>query len=643
MRVAVFISGNGTNLQALLNSVQERILPIDVCLVVSNNSKAKGLEYAQLFNIPYEIREFKKDEMTRDEYDDYLSQIVNNNNVDLVVLAGWMHVLSQSFLNNVNATVINLHPALPGAFPGTNSIERAFHAYQQGTIKETGIMVHYVVKEVDAGQVINTKHIPIYTFDTLETLTSRVKYYEKPVLIEAILNFFTTFVSKTNSDGLVPCYRGKVRDMYDLGYNLLAMVHSNRLSAFDRYICDIPCKGTVLTRLSEWWFRKTSHIIPNHLVHTTNHVMIVKKCKPFKIEVVVRGYITGNTKTSLWTHYNNGERVYCGLTFPDGLVKHQQLPNPIVTPTTKGETDELIDAETIVSLGLATQSEWDYISQKALELFEFGQYEALKRGFLLVDTKYEFGKDLTTGQILLMDEIHTCDSSRYWVADSYKVNVNDNNELFIDEPQKLDKDVIRDYLKANLDPYNYEGDFKVPETLIDHVADVYIRFLEQFDSRGVSLINEICVCDLSKYTDVNRIVSDYFEKVHNPLVVILSGSDKDATHVKKICDALKQKNIFSKCYVSSAHKNTRELLNILKWYEDQDRRVVYVTVAGRSNALSGVVASNSRYPVIACPPFKDQQDMMVNLHSTLQCPSNVPVMTVLDPGNVALCCKKILG
>ena len=175
--------------------------------------------------------------------------------------------------------------------------------------------------------------------------------------------------------------------------------------------------------------------------------MIVKKCTPFRLEVVVRGYITGNTKTSLWTHYKNGEREYCGIDFPDGLVKNQKLECNIVTPTTKGEVDVPISPEDIVEHGFATADEWEFMSNKALQLFQYGQNIANKKGFILVDTKYEFGKD-ANDNIILIDEIHTCDSSRYWLKKTYKT-------LFKlgKEPEKLDKDLVRDYVRTKCDPY----------------------------------------------------------------------------------------------------------------------------------------------------------------------------------------------
>ena len=375
--------------------------------------------------------------------------------------------------------------------------------------------------------------------------------------------------------------------------------------------------------------------------------MITKKCTPFPVEVVVRGYITGNTKTSLWTHYEKGSREYCGIQFQDGLKKHQKI-DTVITPTTKGEVDEPISAEEIVKRKLMTQEEWDYVSNAALKLFHYGQEHAAERGFLLVDTKYEFGKDVE-GNILLIDELHTCDSSRYWTKESYKKNM-----IMGEEPEKLDKDRIRDYIKADmgLDPYDKSTKFIFPrlETELNsrdiaqiyRVSDVYEKFYTQLTQRNLPDVKDITPImkvttpedTLNKVNQCEDIYNKYIDE-HEPTAVIVAGSISDEEHVKKIEKELAKKNIKYDSYYSSAHKNTKVVLNLIEKYDNKCKKVVWVTVAGRSNALSGVVAANSKNPVIGCPPFKDKVDMMVNINSTLQCPSNVPVLTVLEPNNVA--------
>ncbi len=404
-------------------------------------------------------------------------------------------------------------------------------------------------------------------------------------------------------------YEGKVRNIYELGDKYLLMKASDRVSSFDRHIGTIPGKGELLNKMSEFWFNKTKHIIDNHLITTQNEVALVHKCTPFKIEMVVRGYITGNTDTSLWTHYKKGERTYCGIAFPDGLVKNQKLGRSIVTPTTKGKVDRPISKIDIVKEGYMTQEECNFIYRKSLELFIFGQKQAERAGFILVDTKYEFGKNLE-GKIILIDEVHTCDSSRYWLKETYQGRFTKHLE-----PEKLDKDCVRDWVKSVCDPYK-DTIPSLPQEIITKGYNSYKYFYDTISS----VRDEI--------------------KTEN-LVVIVSGSNKDSDHVENLTNELKKENILYERYVASAHKNTLFVLQLIDRYNLDKRNIIWVTVAGRSNALSGVVAANSKYPVIACPPFSNKTDMIVNVNSTLQCPSNVPVMTVLEPVNVALSIKRI--
>ena len=264
-------------------------------------------------------------------------------------------------------------------------------------------------------------------------------------------------------------YAGKVRNIYKLGDKYLLMKATDRVSSFDRHIGIIPGKGELLNKMSEFWFNKTNHIIKNHLITTQNEIALVHKCVPFKIEIVVRGYITGNTDTSLWTHYNKGERTYCGIDFPDGLRKNQKLEIPIITPTIKGKKDIPICRESLFLEGFMTEKECNYIYKKSLELFAFGQELAEKAGLILVDTKYEFGKNIN-GEILLIDEIHTCDSSRYWIKASYQGRFSKYLE-----PAKLDKDCIRDWVKSVCDPYK-DPIPSIPQTIIEDAHHRYNYF-----------------------------------------------------------------------------------------------------------------------------------------------------------------------
>ena len=266
---------------------------------------------------------------------------------------------------------------------------------------------------------------------------------------------------------------GKVRDQYTLD-NKIALITTDRQSAFDRVLASIPFKGQVLNLTSAWWFEQTKSIINNHVIDVPDpNVTLAKKCNVFPIEFVVRGYITGSTSTALWTVYNNGDREYCGNVLPEGLVKNQKLDANMLTPTTKEEHhDRPIAPDEIVNEEWMTQENWDYCSQKALELFSFGQQKAAENGMILVDTKYEMGSD-ADGNIVLIDEIHTPDSSRYWIAESY-----DKRMAMGDEPQNIDKEFLRLWFVDNCDPYNDEILPDAPEELVMELSSRYIYLYE---------------------------------------------------------------------------------------------------------------------------------------------------------------------
>ena len=266
---------------------------------------------------------------------------------------------------------------------------------------------------------------------------------------------------------------GKVRDQYDLG-NKVALITTDRQSAFDRVLASVPFKGQVLNLTSAWWFEQTKDIIPNHVIDIPDpNVTLAKKCVVFPIEFVVRGYITGSTSTALWTVYNNGDREYCGNTLPEGLVKNQKLEANMLTPTTKEEHhDRPIAPDEIVSEGWMTKKDWDYCSYKAQELFSFGQKKAAENGMILVDTKYEMGRD-ADGTIRLIDEIHTPDSSRYWIAETY-----DERMAVGENPQNIDKEFLRLWFVDNCDPYNDETLPDAPEELVAELSGRYIYLYE---------------------------------------------------------------------------------------------------------------------------------------------------------------------
>jgi phosphoribosylaminoimidazole-succinocarboxamide synthase len=300
----------------------------------------------------------------------------------------------------------------------------------------------------------------------MNAIESTEQYKER---IKADLNNTLTETSLPNGSKRT----GKVRDQYDLG-DKVALITTDRQSAFDRVLASVPFKGQVLNLTSAWWFEQTKDIIPNHVIDIPDpNVTLAKKCDVFPIEFVVRGYITGSTSTALWTVYNNGDREYCGNALPEGLVKNQKLEANMLTPTTKEEHhDRPISPDEIVSEGWMTKEDWDYCSHRALELFAFGQKKAAENGMILVDTKYEMGRD-ADGTIRLIDEIHTPDSSRYWIAKTY-----DERMAVGENPQNIDKEFLRLWFVDNCDPYNDETLPDAPEELVAELSSRYIYLYE---------------------------------------------------------------------------------------------------------------------------------------------------------------------
>ena len=287
---------------------------------------------------------------------------------------------------------------------------------------------------------------------------------------------------------------GKVRDIYTFTDKVILFT-TDRQSAFDRQLATVPYKGQVLNLTSLWWFEQTKHLVPNHVISSpNNNTLIAKKTTVFPIEFVMRGYITGSTSTSLWTHYNKGVRQYCGHTFPDGLKKNQKLETNILTPTTKDDShDELISEEEILSKGIMTSEDWYICKNYAINLFNYSQERALEKGLILVDTKYEFGKDILTGNILLIDEIQTPDSSRYWIASTYSQNY----DLSL-EPDNIDKEFLRKWYVNHCDPY---ADEVLPEAPVDLLSELSRRYVYTVcDVYILCMLNiyctNICVCTM---------------------------------------------------------------------------------------------------------------------------------------------------
>jgi phosphoribosylaminoimidazole-succinocarboxamide synthase len=293
--------------------------------------------------------------------------------------------------------------------------------------------------------------------------------------------------------------KGKVRDIYDLGEKLL-LITTDRQSAFDRILASIPFKGQVLNQVSSFWFDNTRDIVANAVLETPDpNVTVAKKCSVFPVEFVVRGYLTGSTDTAAWTQYSKGIRNICGNVLPDGMTKNQKFDKPILTPTTKSEAhDESISAKEIVEKGLIKESVWKKLEKIVFGLFKRGTDIAGQNGLILVDTKYELGMD-DKGEILLIDEIHTPDSSRYWLKETYQERIAKNQE-----PENIDKEFLRLWFKEHCDPYKDEVLPKAPKELVVELSHRYIRLYEMITGMDFEVdtsmpIRERMVKNLKKY------------------------------------------------------------------------------------------------------------------------------------------------
>lgn len=290
----------------------------------------------------------------------------------------------------------------------------------------------------------------------------------------------TLDVLPADFDALGERYSGKVRENFSRA-GLRTIVVTDRISAFDRVLGTIPFKGQVLNRLAAYWFETTAELFPNHLQAVVDpQAMRVVECEPIPVEVVVRGYLTGVSSTSIWRAYERGEREFCGHALPEGLRKHEQLPSNIVTPSTKapkGAHDESVSKAELVRRGIIDAALFDELEQQALALFDVGQRLAAERGMILVDTKYELGRT-PAGDIVLIDEIHTPDSSRYWYAEGYATAMAAG-----EDPRSVDKEYVRRWLVAQ--GFGGEGE---PPVLTDEVrmeaARRYIEAYEQITGRA---------------------------------------------------------------------------------------------------------------------------------------------------------------
>ena len=411
-------------------------------------------------------------------------------------------------------------------------------------------------------------------------------------------------------------HSGKVRDSYRApgGHRLLAV--TDRLSAFDR-VLDTPIvdKGRVLNRLSAYWFECTRDIVPNHFRERVGeHLSLVDECVPLKIEVVVRGAVAG----SMWRAYCSGRRELSGVALPEGLTENALLDTPIVTPTTKEDSDREVTAAELVAQGLASAEIWEQCRSVALRLFDRGRTMLAEKGLLLADTKYEFG--LQGGQLLLIDEIHTPDSSRFWDEAAYR-----------EDPARalpLDKELVRKHLlqeKARLGHYPSQLPPSVALETAARYREIHRRVV------GVDLPPMI---DGEEEAYGARLAGNFIKP---GFVVIVMGSASDQEHCQAHCQALakavRARGIFAEMRVASAHENGEVLPALLAEYDPALEPGVVIAVAALSNDLGGALAAHTALPVIHCPPPPEPTDVSVTVASLQAMPPNVPVATVLGADN----------
>lgn len=421
-------------------------------------------------------------------------------------------------------------------------------------------------------------------------------------------------LSNVNTPQLKLLHRGKVRDSFRVDDRTRLIVVTDRISAFDLKIeTPIPGKGEVLNKLAAFWFHRTRDIVPNHLIRTVGtHGALVREAAPIKVEVIVRGYMAG----SMARGYSKGVRVFSGVTVPEGLTENGRLPQPIVTPTTKEDSDREITPDAIAAEGLLSRAHYDELERIALALFQRGTAVLAERGLLLADTKYEFG--FVDGEIVLIDEIHTPDSSRIWDAERYALSPA--------EVPPLDKEFVRTHMlaeKRRTGSYPRTLPPEIVEETIRRYATLYTRVTgERLHSPAVP------ANDLRDALVAEGLIKPGF-------VAMVMGSPKDRAHAEKLVGMLRPYGVHTVMRVCSAHKNGERIPELVAAYGETLEPGVVIAIAGESNGLGGALAANLPIPVINAPPFADRADIALNVASSLMMPSSTPASTCIRPDNAA--------
>lgn len=438
---------------------------------------------------------------------------------------------------------------------------------------------------------------------------------------------------------------GKVRDIHFTSQKVgapIIMVASDRVSCFDHVLSrSIPFKGRILNLLNRWAFENTKDIVPNASVESPHpNVVIQKYCKNIMVECVVRGYVWG----SLAGEYEEGKRDCCGNRMPEGLIRYQKLEAPIFTPTTKAtEHDEPMTFEQVekqIGKELAVK-----VREISFKLFQRGAELAAKAGLVFIDTKYEFGLD-DGGNIFLIDEANTPDSSRYCSAEEYKKldaikkemetgQFKNVSELLKQKPElkikEMSKQFVRDILVSK--GFSYGSTGKIPELADEDIVEVSYRYIQLY---------ELLTGNEFEFPAAHPRIEllDKLQKagyISGGIAVVMAGSDSDMPHIEKIKEALGEYGIKSQARICSAHKQPGMCENIVKKYNNSLEPVVFIAVAGGTDALSGVASFHSIYPVISCPPDPS------NYHSGINNPPGSSNSLILRPANAARHAAQILS
>ena len=433
--------------------------------------------------------------------------------------------------------------------------------------------------------------------------------------MKCLINFSTPQLQKIHS--------GKVRDSIRINDNTRMIVVTDRLSAFDSVLkTPIPYKGAVLNGISNFWFEKTQEIIGSHFIKAIDpNITLVKEAVPIRVEMIVRGYLTG----SMWRGYQKGKREFSGVEAPDDMKKNEKFPKPIVTPTTKEKSDREISPADLVKEGWVEQKTYEKMEQVALQLFNLGTRILAEKGIILVDTKYEFG--LIDGELALIDEIHTPDSSRFWRGADYDTNP--------ENVEQIDKEYVRQWLLNNKSDECYPD--TLPEDVVHETSRRYLEIYEMITGKRLNI---------SEYDSVNaRICRNLAREglMKDGYIAIIMGSPADVEHCRKIQNYIEKYNIMSELRVASAHKNGEDITKLVREYNESIEPGAVIAVAGRSNGLGGALGANLNLPVFSCPPFKDNLDLMVNVNSSLMMPSKTPAATVVHPDNAAYAALRSLN